>query len=159
VQLGIADRVWSLGDLIDAALAVASPDPTETAPERRRKFRLSRAVGHEPRGLSAQEIAEEVAQIAAVIMKDAPPPSEYAPSLMFRQGYFSREIIERVEIVWGLRRVAVPNVVLKIDFNLDKFPLFADCVRRSLISAMGPLLEGSGRVCQATPEGVVVILG
>jgi IS1 family transposase len=40
VQLGITDRVWSLGDLIDAALAVASPDPTETAPERRRKFRV-----------------------------------------------------------------------------------------------------------------------
>ena len=40
VQLGITDRVWSLGDLIDAALAVATPDPTETAPERRRKFRV-----------------------------------------------------------------------------------------------------------------------
>jgi IS1 family transposase len=40
VQLGVTDRVWSLGDLIDAALAVATPDPTETAPERRRKFRV-----------------------------------------------------------------------------------------------------------------------
>jgi hypothetical protein len=40
VQLGITDRVWSLGDLIDAALAVATPDPTGTAPERRRKFRV-----------------------------------------------------------------------------------------------------------------------
>ncbi len=40
VQLGIAYRVWSLGDLLDAALAVASPDPIETAPERRRKFRV-----------------------------------------------------------------------------------------------------------------------
>lgn len=40
VQLGITDRVWALGDLIDAALAVATPDPTETAPERRRKFRV-----------------------------------------------------------------------------------------------------------------------
>jgi IS1 family transposase len=40
VQLGITDRVWSLGDLIDAALAVATPDPTETTPERRRKFRV-----------------------------------------------------------------------------------------------------------------------
>ena len=39
-QLGIIDRAWSLGDLIDAALAVASPDPTETAPDRRRKFRV-----------------------------------------------------------------------------------------------------------------------
>jgi IS1 family transposase len=40
IQLGITDRVWSLGDLIDVALAVATPDPTETAPERRRKFRV-----------------------------------------------------------------------------------------------------------------------
>jgi IS1 family transposase len=38
--LGLTDRPWSLGDLIDAALAVATPDPTETAPERRRKFRV-----------------------------------------------------------------------------------------------------------------------
>ena len=40
VQLGIADRPWSLGRLIDAALAVASPDPTETAPERPKRFRV-----------------------------------------------------------------------------------------------------------------------
>jgi IS1 family transposase len=40
IQLGITDRIWSLGDLIDAALAVATPDPTETAPERRRKLRV-----------------------------------------------------------------------------------------------------------------------
>ena len=40
MALGIADRAWSLGQLIDAALAVASPNPTETAPERRRKFRV-----------------------------------------------------------------------------------------------------------------------
>jgi len=38
--LGFTDRVWSLGELIDAALAIATPDPTETAPERRRKFRV-----------------------------------------------------------------------------------------------------------------------
>lgn len=37
IQLGITDRVWSLGELIDAALAVASPDPIL---ERRRKFRV-----------------------------------------------------------------------------------------------------------------------
>jgi IS1 family transposase len=40
MALGITDRVWSLGELIDAALAIATPDPTETAPERRRKFRV-----------------------------------------------------------------------------------------------------------------------
>ncbi len=40
MALGIADKAWSLGQLIDAALAVATPDPTETAPERRRKFTI-----------------------------------------------------------------------------------------------------------------------
>jgi hypothetical protein len=40
VAIGIADRPWSVGDLMDAALAVAPPSPTETAPERRRQFRV-----------------------------------------------------------------------------------------------------------------------
>jgi hypothetical protein len=38
--LGITDHVWSIGELLDAALAVAIPAPTETASERRRRFRL-----------------------------------------------------------------------------------------------------------------------
>jgi hypothetical protein len=40
MALGLTKRPWSLGDLIDAALAVATPDPTVTAPERRRTFRV-----------------------------------------------------------------------------------------------------------------------
>jgi IS1 family transposase len=40
MALGIADRVWSIGDLLDAALAVAPADPTETAPDRQRRFRV-----------------------------------------------------------------------------------------------------------------------
>jgi hypothetical protein len=39
MALGIAKHVWSIGELIDAALAVAPSEPTETAPERRR-FRV-----------------------------------------------------------------------------------------------------------------------
>jgi hypothetical protein len=35
--LGLTDHAWSIGELLDAALAVASPDPTETAPDRRRR--------------------------------------------------------------------------------------------------------------------------
>jgi IS1 family transposase len=38
MALGIADRVWSIGDLLDAALAIAPIEPTETAPDRRRRF-------------------------------------------------------------------------------------------------------------------------
>jgi hypothetical protein len=38
--LGLMDHAWSIGELLDAALAVASPDPTETAPDRRRRFRV-----------------------------------------------------------------------------------------------------------------------
>jgi hypothetical protein len=41
MALGITDRVWTIGDLVDAALAtqpVVSPEPT--APERRKAFRV-----------------------------------------------------------------------------------------------------------------------
>jgi IS1 family transposase len=40
VALGIADRVWSVGDLIDAALATLPVEPTTTAPQRRRRLRV-----------------------------------------------------------------------------------------------------------------------
>jgi hypothetical protein len=36
--LGIADRAWTIGQLVDAALAVAPTMPTETPPDRGRKF-------------------------------------------------------------------------------------------------------------------------
>lgn len=38
--LGIAERVWTIGDLLDAALAAEPPKPTSTAPDRRRQFRV-----------------------------------------------------------------------------------------------------------------------
>lgn len=40
MALGIADRVWSVGDLIEAALAAVPTKPTVTAPDRRRRFRV-----------------------------------------------------------------------------------------------------------------------
>jgi hypothetical protein len=40
MALGIADRVWTIGDLIDAALSVQSIAPTPTAPDRRKRFRV-----------------------------------------------------------------------------------------------------------------------
>jgi len=36
--LGIAERAWSIAQIVDAALAVAPSLPTETPPDRRRKF-------------------------------------------------------------------------------------------------------------------------
>jgi IS1 family transposase len=38
--LGITDHVWSIGALLDAALAAEPPKPTPTAPDRRRMFRV-----------------------------------------------------------------------------------------------------------------------
>jgi hypothetical protein len=38
--LSITDRVWSVGDLLDAALATLPGEPTTTAPQRRRRFRV-----------------------------------------------------------------------------------------------------------------------
>jgi IS1 family transposase len=40
MALGIADRVWSVADLIEAALKAVPPVPTPTPIERRRQFRV-----------------------------------------------------------------------------------------------------------------------
>jgi IS1 family transposase len=40
VALGIADHVWSIGELLDAALATQPITPTTTAPDRRKRFRV-----------------------------------------------------------------------------------------------------------------------
>jgi IS1 family transposase len=40
MALGIADRVWTIGDLIDAALATQPITPETTAPDRRKHFKV-----------------------------------------------------------------------------------------------------------------------
>jgi IS1 family transposase len=40
MAIGIADHVWSVGELLDAALAMSTPDPTNQASARRRRFRV-----------------------------------------------------------------------------------------------------------------------
>lgn len=40
VQVGITDHVWSLGELIEAAMATQPIDPVVTAPDRRRQFKV-----------------------------------------------------------------------------------------------------------------------
>jgi hypothetical protein len=40
VALGITDHMWSIGELLDAALATQPIDPVVTAPDRRRRFRI-----------------------------------------------------------------------------------------------------------------------
>jgi hypothetical protein len=40
VAPGITDRVWTIGDLLEAALATQPIDPVVTAPDRRRMFRV-----------------------------------------------------------------------------------------------------------------------
>jgi hypothetical protein len=36
--LGVVDRTWAIGELIDAALATQPITPITTAPERRKRF-------------------------------------------------------------------------------------------------------------------------
>jgi hypothetical protein len=38
MALGIADRVWMIGDLVDAALAAQPITPKTTAPDRRKQW-------------------------------------------------------------------------------------------------------------------------
>jgi hypothetical protein len=40
VALGVADRVWTLGDLLDAALATQPINPTDTPAKRRSRFKV-----------------------------------------------------------------------------------------------------------------------
>jgi hypothetical protein len=40
VAAGIAHRVWTIGDLLDAALATQPIEPVVTAPDRRRQLRV-----------------------------------------------------------------------------------------------------------------------
>ncbi len=40
MQLGVTDHIWSIGELVDAALVVAPKEPTEMAPDRRWQFRV-----------------------------------------------------------------------------------------------------------------------
>jgi IS1 family transposase len=40
MALGLTDHVWSIGELLDAALATQPITPTTTAPDRRRQFRV-----------------------------------------------------------------------------------------------------------------------
>jgi hypothetical protein len=40
MALGIADRVWTVGDLLDAALATQPIAPTDTPAKRRSRFRV-----------------------------------------------------------------------------------------------------------------------
>jgi hypothetical protein len=40
MALGIADHAWSIGELIDAALATQSQAPETTAPDRRKRFEV-----------------------------------------------------------------------------------------------------------------------
>ena len=40
MALGIADRVWTIGDLLDAALATQPITPETTTPDRRKRFKV-----------------------------------------------------------------------------------------------------------------------
>jgi IS1 family transposase len=40
VAIGVADHIWSIGELLDAALTTQPIDPVVTAPDRRRRFRV-----------------------------------------------------------------------------------------------------------------------
>jgi IS1 family transposase len=40
IAIGVADHVWSIGELLDVALATQPIDPVVTPPDRRRRFRV-----------------------------------------------------------------------------------------------------------------------
>jgi hypothetical protein len=73
-------------------------------------------------------------------------------------GYFERKVIKTVEIVGGLRKVAIALELVRIEFNaLDPPPLDAE-VQSLSHQMMLPLLEGSGRILKDAQEGLIVWL-
>jgi hypothetical protein len=44
IAIGVADHVWSIGELLDAVLATQPIDPVVTPPDRRRRFRGSKVA-------------------------------------------------------------------------------------------------------------------
>jgi len=108
--------------------------------------------------LSAEDIAISIAAGIGELALNA-QPNEWCHSILFPLGYFEREVIKTVEVIWGVRRIAVPLEVVKIDFNLSNFPPLANEVRRLLHVEIAPLLKGSGRVLEDTSEGLVIVLG
>lgn len=46
MALGVAERVWTIGDLLDAALATQPITPVTTAPDRRKRFRVIEGGGN-----------------------------------------------------------------------------------------------------------------
>ncbi|MGA2055467.1 MAG: hypothetical protein ABSG88_09170 [Bradyrhizobium sp.] len=108
--------------------------------------------------LSAEEIARSIAHGVAALALNTQLSREWCHSILFPLGYFEREVIKTVEVIGGVRRVAVPFEIVRIDFNLYNFPPLANEVRRLLHVEMTPLLKGSGRILENTPEGLVIVL-
>lgn len=107
-------------------------------------------------GLSAADIAGELADgVVAIASHEA---GDWCQSIMFPRGFFERKIIETVEVVGGIRRAAVFGELARVDFNVHDFTPLALEVRTLLRAQMEPALKSLGRVCQETPEGLVIKL-
>jgi hypothetical protein len=118
---------------------------------------------HHPQGspLAAME------QIVSVMRELAPglvelasiEDDEWCRSILFPLGFFEREIVENVKVVGGIRRVAIPGELVRIDFNINGLPSVTDILRDILRAEMLPLSKGLGHLIDDCPEGLVIRRG
>lgn len=108
-------------------------------------------------GLSAEQIAEDLAECVATLALKT-EPSNYSHSILFPLGFFDSEVIETVKVVGGIRRVTKPLELVRVDFNMFDLVPLAYRVRGFLHLKMLPFLKGRGRVISEIPEGLIICL-
>lgn len=106
-------------------------------------------------GRALGEFADIVAKVAA----NAVPNQEYCSSFLLPRSLFEREVIEAMEVGWGIRRAATCGELIRIDFDVSDFSVGALDIRKIVRMYVAPLVECFGGVVQDTSEGLVVLSG
>jgi hypothetical protein len=84
---------------------------------------------------------------------------EWCRSILFPLGFFEREIVETVKVVGGIRRVAIPGELVRIDFNINGLPSLTHMLGDILRAEILPLSKGLGHLIDDCPEGLVIRRG
>jgi hypothetical protein len=115
---------------------------------------------HAPQGsqLAAKEqIVSAMRELAPGLVALASiEDDEWCRSVLFPFGFFEREIVEAVKVAGGIRRVAIPGELVRIDFNVNGLPSATVNLRHILRAEILPLSKGLGYVVDDCPEGLVI---
>jgi hypothetical protein len=105
-------------------------------------------LSNERRGLCFQiaSVARGAACVGAAWARDPKCPQGWSSSVLLPRRLFTREAVENVDVVTGIRRAAVSGELARIDFDLlDSEPLAA-ALRGLLRAEIEPFIIGVGHV-------------